>query len=439
VILSYILRSVLNFTVAYFGHTFGIRVEADIRQDLFRHMQELSFDFYDQNRTGKLMSRLTSDLFELTELAHHGPEDLLTSVLTIIGALTVMTTIRWELALIVALTIPVFLAVVMTMRKSMSRASKAAKEKTGYINQEIESSLSGFRTSKAFANEAVENNRFVMPAEEVIIRAEFSRITYAVTVESVTGGTLTVDKPLAAEGETVTVTATADGSHAFIDGSFTVDGVPIEGNTFVMPAHAVTVGATFLPATPIEESALSVSLGTTEARFYARYDTAGLFLTVKVMDDEVMTNGTNFGYDDNVEILIGRKTTLATWETGYTHRFLMGACGKVLVQRAINANTYGGVNDVNIAPGSNLYHSAKQVLFKNGRSGYIIEIYIGYDLLNLTPEEAIGNVCFAPSMRDTRADGSSEWTSTSSLDTFWMNASTFAPILADGTIVAANA
>ena len=160
VVCSYVLRSCLNFIVAYLGHTFGIRVEADIRKDLFRHMQELSFDFYDQNRTGKLMARLTSDLFELTELAHHGPEDLLTSILTICGALFVMTRIRWELAVVVALTIPVFLVVVMTMRKRMSRASKAAKEKTGHINQEIESSLSGVRTAKAFANEAVEAARF---------------------------------------------------------------------------------------------------------------------------------------------------------------------------------------------------------------------------------------------------------------------------------------
>ncbi len=159
-LLCYGLRSFLNFVVAYYGHTFGIRVEADIRSDLFRHMQELSFDFYDRNRTGKLMSRLTSDLFELTELAHHGPEDLLTSTLTIIGALAVMGTIQWQLALVVGLTIPVFLIVVMTMRRRMSRASRAAKEKTGYINQEIESSLSGVRTSKAFANEAVENARF---------------------------------------------------------------------------------------------------------------------------------------------------------------------------------------------------------------------------------------------------------------------------------------
>ena len=79
VVLCYVVRSLLNFTVTYFGHIFGIRVEADIRRDLFRHMQTLSFDFYDRNRTGMLMARLTSDLHELVELAHHGPEDLLTS------------------------------------------------------------------------------------------------------------------------------------------------------------------------------------------------------------------------------------------------------------------------------------------------------------------------------------------------------------------------
>ena len=166
VVASYVLRSFLQYIVAYYGHTFGIRVEADIRKDLFTHMQEMSFDFYDQNRTGALMSRLTSDLFELVELSHHGPEDLLTSTLTIIGALVVMVSIRWELAVVVAMMIPIFLIVVMAMRRNMGRASRAAKEKTAHINQEIESSLSGFRTAKAFANEKTENARFTAANEQ---------------------------------------------------------------------------------------------------------------------------------------------------------------------------------------------------------------------------------------------------------------------------------
>ncbi len=160
VAVSYVLRAGLNYIVCYYGHTFGIRVEADIRADLFRHMQQMSFDFYDRNRTGQLMSRLTSDLFDLTELAHHGPEDLLTSTLTVVGAVVVMATIQWRLALVVALMIPVFLCVVFAMRKSMRTASAAVKQKTGHINSEIESSLSGVRTAKAFANEPVENARF---------------------------------------------------------------------------------------------------------------------------------------------------------------------------------------------------------------------------------------------------------------------------------------
>ena len=165
VVVSYLLRSYLQFVVAYYGHTFGIRVEADIRADLFRKMQEMSVDFYDRNRTGQLMSRLTTDLFELAELAHHGPEDLLTSTLTIIGALIVMCSIRWELALIVAMMLPVFIIVVMTLRRRMGNASRKAKEKTGFINQEIESSLSGVRTAKAFANEKTENDRFTVANE----------------------------------------------------------------------------------------------------------------------------------------------------------------------------------------------------------------------------------------------------------------------------------
>ena len=159
-VVCYLLRAFLNYIVCYFGHTFGIRVEADIRADLFRHMQKLNFDFYDRNRTGQLMSRLTADLFEVTELAHHGPEDLVTSTLTIIGALVVMGTIQWRLALVVGLMIPVFLVVVMVMRENMGKASAAVKQKTGHINTEIESSLSGIRTAKAFANEDMEIRRF---------------------------------------------------------------------------------------------------------------------------------------------------------------------------------------------------------------------------------------------------------------------------------------
>ena len=160
VVAAYVLRSALYFVVAYWGHTFGIRVEADIRRDLYRHIQELGFDFYDRNRTGQLMSRMTTDLFEITELAHHGPEDLFISLVTIVGALTVMATIEWRLALVVAVMIPVFIAIIVSRRKAMREASRRVKKKTGAINADIESALSGIRTAKAFANEHVEEEKF---------------------------------------------------------------------------------------------------------------------------------------------------------------------------------------------------------------------------------------------------------------------------------------
>ena len=160
VVVAYVLRSGLYFVVAYWGHTFGIRVEADIRRDLYHHMQELGFDFYDRNRTGQLLSRLTSDLFELTELAHHGPEDLFISVVTIFGALAVMFAVRWELALVLLVLLPVLLWTAMRRRRQISDASRAAKQKTGTINAAIESGLSGVRTTKAFANEESQQRRF---------------------------------------------------------------------------------------------------------------------------------------------------------------------------------------------------------------------------------------------------------------------------------------
>ncbi len=158
--LAYVLRSFCYFVMSYWGHTFGVRVEADIRSDLFSHLQQLDFSFYDHTRTGQLMSRLTGDLFEITELSHHGPEDLLISVLTIIGSLIFLFRIEWRLALVVALLIPVFIAIVMHERRNMSSASANVKSTMAGINTEIESCLSGIRTSRAFANEDVDNERF---------------------------------------------------------------------------------------------------------------------------------------------------------------------------------------------------------------------------------------------------------------------------------------
>ncbi len=160
VLLFFALRAFLYFVIAYWGHTFGIRVEADIRRDLFVHLEELDFGFFDQNRTGQLMSRLTSDLNEITELAHHGPEDLLISALTIFGALTVMFFVEWRLTLVVLVIMPIFITVTLSRRRKMSEASRGEKRKAAAINAGIESSLSGMKTARAFANEEIEIEKF---------------------------------------------------------------------------------------------------------------------------------------------------------------------------------------------------------------------------------------------------------------------------------------
>ncbi len=160
VISAYILRSLLQYVVTYWGHGFGVLVEADIREDLFTHLQTLPVSFFDKNRTGHLMSQLTAELFDITELAHHGPEDVFISSVTLIGAIAILFTIQWRLALVMLILIPVFLAVATLNRKRMRDTSRAVKRVTASINADIESSLSGMRTAKAFANEKAEHDRF---------------------------------------------------------------------------------------------------------------------------------------------------------------------------------------------------------------------------------------------------------------------------------------
>lgn len=160
VFVAYLFRSYFTYIIAYWGHTFGIRVEADIRRDLFGHIQKLGFDYFDNNRTGQLMSRLTADLFDITELAHHGPEDVFISAVTIVGSLIIMFSIQWRLAIVIALMLPVFMLVVWRCRRSMSEASLKLKQTTAEINADIESGLSGIKTAKAFANESREFKKF---------------------------------------------------------------------------------------------------------------------------------------------------------------------------------------------------------------------------------------------------------------------------------------
>lgn len=159
-VLAYVLKGCMYFIVAYWGHLMGANMEADMRRDLFEHLQTLDFSFFDKNRTGQLMSRLTGDLFEITELAHHGPEDLFISSITLIGAFCILCTIRWQLALIVFAVVPLFVVFTVFQRRRMIRVSREEKAKLAIINGEAESSISGIRTAQAFANEPEETRKF---------------------------------------------------------------------------------------------------------------------------------------------------------------------------------------------------------------------------------------------------------------------------------------
>jgi len=157
---AYIGKGLLYYVVSFWGHTFGVHVEADMRRDLFTHLEGLSFSFYDRNRTGVLMSRVTNDLFEVTELAHHGPEDLFISTVTLIGAFCIMCTIEWRLAVIVFSIVPLFVLFTVLQRRKMRLVNLSVKAETAEVNATIESSISGMRTAKAFNNEESEIGKF---------------------------------------------------------------------------------------------------------------------------------------------------------------------------------------------------------------------------------------------------------------------------------------
>ena len=165
VAIAFFVKAVMHYIITYWGHMFGVRVEADLRDDLFSQMQSLDFSFFNRNKTGQLLSRMTGDLFEITEMSHHGPEDLFIASVTIIGAVIIMFTIQWKLALVILILLPIALIVVMLNRRRMIRTSRGVKEKLAEINGEVESGLSGIRTSKAFANEDTDYAKFAVANE----------------------------------------------------------------------------------------------------------------------------------------------------------------------------------------------------------------------------------------------------------------------------------
>lgn len=176
-LLGFVIRKLCNWFITYWGHQFGNYVEAEMRMDVFQKLESMDFSYFDKNRTGQLMSRVTTDLFDITELAHHGPEDVWVSVLTLVGSCIMMFGIRWELAVLCLIFLPINILLVLKSRKKLMTTSRAVKETTAEINAAIESSVSGIRVTQVFTNEDYETKRFAQNNER-FIKAKQSRFKY---------------------------------------------------------------------------------------------------------------------------------------------------------------------------------------------------------------------------------------------------------------------
>jgi ATP-binding cassette subfamily B protein len=155
-----ILEFVSNFYIAYQGHVMGAKMEYDMRNDIFEHYQKLSFNFYDNQKTGQLMSRITNDLFDITELCHHGPEDIVISIIKFVGAFVILIRINLPITLIVFAFIPIMFTFAYHMQHKMNRAFRRNRDRISEINAQIEDNLSGIRVVKSFANEKREIDKF---------------------------------------------------------------------------------------------------------------------------------------------------------------------------------------------------------------------------------------------------------------------------------------
>ena len=154
------LKAGLNYIITYWGHVVGVRIQGDMRAELFAHLQKLPFSYYDETKVGSIMSRLVNDLFEVSELAHHGPEDVFLSILSIIGALVMICFINPWLSLILLAILPVLLFIAVKLRLGLKHAFKISREKTSEINSAVESSVAGIRVAKAYTAEKHENEKF---------------------------------------------------------------------------------------------------------------------------------------------------------------------------------------------------------------------------------------------------------------------------------------
>ena len=156
----YLVKMLLNYVVTYYGHVAGVRIQADMRRDLFRHLQKVPFSYYDETKTGVITSRLINDLFEVSELAHHVPEDLFISLILLIGSFIILASINLQLTLIIFAIIPVIIFFAVKMRTNMSGAFRKSREQIAEVNADIDTAVSGVRVTRAYTAEDYENEKF---------------------------------------------------------------------------------------------------------------------------------------------------------------------------------------------------------------------------------------------------------------------------------------
>ncbi len=162
VMLIYVIRMFLRYFVQYYGHLIGVRMQSRMRRDLFSHLQKLPYSFYDNNETGQIMTRITSDLFEVCELAHHGPENILISSVMIVLSFGYLLSINWILTLIIFACVPILIVVSRHYRKAMRQAFKDRRASNAVINAAVESSITGIRVTKAYTNSQTEEDKFAV-------------------------------------------------------------------------------------------------------------------------------------------------------------------------------------------------------------------------------------------------------------------------------------
>ena len=188
-VLIYIVKIWLNYFISYYGHVMGVHMQADMRRDVFRHLQTLPYTYFDNNKTGTIMSRIINDLFDISELAHHGPEDLFLSVVLLVSSFVLMARINVWLTLIVFASIPIFLFYTMKRRLALNKAFRETKVEVGEVNAVLENAISGIRVSKAYTNRDYECERFERSNERFVkarsraykVMGEFQAVTAFMT------------------------------------------------------------------------------------------------------------------------------------------------------------------------------------------------------------------------------------------------------------------